>query len=85
VNGLEMDVETLLREYRDHREESIRHGERFATREHLTDLERSMTQNFTEVNRRLDKRVAWSIAQTAGLIVTMAYGLILSYKHFIQP
>lgn len=83
--GVEKDVETVQREFREHREESIRHGERYATKDQVTELKEDMTKALADVNRHLDRRIAWNILQTAGLIVSIAYGLILSYKHFIQP
>lgn len=82
---VEGDIETLQREFRDHREESIRHAERWATKEHLADLEKVITEKLGDIAKRLDKRVGYQILQTVGLIATLLYAVILSYKHFIQP
>lgn len=85
VSGLERDVESINREFRDHREESIRQGAHFATKEGVDNLKQEVTTELNAINRRLDKRVAYIVTQSAALVITMAYGLILSYKHFIQP
>jgi hypothetical protein len=82
---IEGDVERVQQEFRDHREESIRAVAGYATKEHLTDLEKVFRESLQAINKRMDRRTAFVVLQTVALIISAAYGLILSYKHFISP
>lgn len=83
--GLQRDVDQLNKEFRDHKEESIRAGENRVSREKFDDFKEDVDKELKIINNKLDRRTGWLILQTAALIASTAYALILSYKHFIQP
>lgn len=89
VYGLEKDVNRLQDDLKRHVDESIAAGkhnaQQFATREGLADLDKSVNTELRDLKQRFDKRTGLVVIQTIGLLVSMAYALILSYKHFIQP
>lgn len=85
VYGLEKDMGTLQRDFAWHRDESIRASGKYATKEKLHDLELGISKDMGRLEAKVDRRTVWQVFQTAALVVSTAYGLILSYKHFIQP
>lgn len=87
----EGDIVHLREELHQHRDDSIRHAQQVATKDDLRNVREEMDrgdlglqERLEALNKRLNGRTAWIVLQTAALIASTAYALILSYEHFIQ-
>lgn len=91
VYRAEGDIKNLRDELQQHRQDSIRHARLVATKEDLKYVREEMDRGdgellrlLQDLSKRLNARTAWTVLQTAALIASAAYALILSYKYFIQ-
>lgn len=91
VYGLERDIAHIRHEFKEHRNESVRASGTYSSKEEVAELRyelrnsvQALANGIEKTNKRMDRRVILVVIQAAALLVTSAYGLILSYKHFIE-
>lgn len=88
VAVVEHVAKDLERQFRDHKEESIRASAGFATKESVqtvhTRIDKEIEPAIANLSKQQSRLQFRNILHTAWLIVSLAAGLLLLYNHFVK-
>lgn len=83
--SLERDCQELEREFREHKEESIRAGSGYSTKDQLLNMREYIKEDLKPRIEKLEgRRVIRDWGLTISLTISLIYSVILTYKVFIE-